>query len=105
MVSIADLAAAARKASVVEIEIAGHKVHMRSFIGAEQRALIERNKAGDPMSATEIMAIGLCTPEGLPLMTVEEAEQFPGDEIVRVGKEIMRHSGMLPEAQDAAVKN
>lgn len=105
MVSVSDLAAAARKASVVEIDIAGEKKHMRSFTGREQRMLIERNKAGDPMSATEIMVIGLCTPDGEPLLTMEQAEDFPGSEIIRVGKEIMRHSGMLPEAQDAAVKN
>ena len=102
MVNAADLIAAVRKASLVEAEIAGLKEHLRGLIGAERRILVERAKAHDPMTSPEIVTIGVCQPDGAPLLTIEEAEQFDGAELDRIAREVLRISKLLPEESDAA---
>lgn len=102
MVTAADLIAAVRKASLVASDIAGIKVHLRGLIGAERRILIERAKAGDPMTAPEIVAIGVCHPDGSPMFAADEAEQLDGAELDRVAREVLRVSKLLPGEGDGA---
>jgi hypothetical protein len=105
MTSAADLIAAARAASLVKETMAGLDVHLRGLTGGERRILVERGKANDPMTAQEIVAIGVCLPDGQPMLSIEDAEQIDGGELDRIAKRVLQISKLLPEAQDEAAKN
>ncbi len=108
MVTAAEFLKAAKVATVRKIEVLGMPLHVRGLTGPERRLLVQRGKAGDPMEAHEIVAMGACNEEGDPLFTVDqviELARADGQVVESVAREILDASGLLEGAQEAAAKN
>ena len=108
MVTAAELIEAGRNFRREPDTLFGLPVMIRSLSGAGRDLLRSRAADGNPLTAAEIVQLGVCGGDGAPLFTTEQLAELAdgdGEEIDRVAFAVLGLSGLGPQAQDDAAKN
>lgn len=108
MVTAAELVAKARAERIREFTVGELTLHVRRLTGVERRQLGERARSGNPMQATELVALAICNADGSPFLTGEEAtalDEADPELLERMAEEVLRSAGLYEKAVEVALKN
>lgn len=103
-----DVLTALRKRTVVEVEIGGVKLHVRSVSAVDRNRM--REWAKEPgfninKRLTEVAAMGVCSADGRLLGTAEELGELDEEVVAKLATAVLEASGLTEKATEDAQGN